>query len=171
MRHHLLRASVAALLLTSLPPTVALAACAVTAEAVAAAPIVFVGTQTASSGDGSSASLRVEEVWRGGGLVVGEEVQVDAAPGTFGLPPPDAPLLRYLMLVEARGGRLRTGDNCALFAFAWDPSYAVFRPADAPPASAADAGIPWQVIAAIGASALLVIVAGFAFRPRPGDRP
>lgn len=151
--------------------TPARAACAVTAEAVAAAPIVFVGTQTASSGDGSSASLRVENVWRGAGLVVGEEVEVDAAPGTFALPPPDAPLLQYLMLVEERGGRLRTGDNCALFAFPWDPSYAAFRPAGAPPTSAEDAGIPWQVVVAIGASALLVIAAGFAFRRRPGDRP
>ena len=123
---------------------------------------------TAATGDGATGTFRVEDVWRSADLAAGDTVEVDSSLASFALPPDGTPQ-RYLVLVAERDGRLRTGDNCALFAFPWDPSYASFRPADAPPAAGEDTGVPWQVIGVLGAAAVLVVVAGFAFRRRPGD--
>lgn len=170
----LLRALPAAALGVALlaAPIPARAACGVTADAVAEAPVVFVGTLVGATDDGTLGIFQIEDVWRGADLAAdlaaGSEVEVDAAPGTFALAL-DGPAFQYLLLVEVRGGRLRTGDNCALFAFPWDPSYAAFRPTDAPPAAGEETGVPWQVVGVIGAAAVLLIVAGIAFRRRPGD--
>jgi hypothetical protein len=150
--------------------TPALAACGLTPESVARAEVVFVGQLADVSPDGNSATFRVEEIWRGGGLVMGEAVEIDTTNSLqrLELPPPGAPASRYLVLANTLGGQLHTGDSCELFPFPWDASYAALRPADAPPPPGSDsdagAGPPPAVLLAAAAFIALGVVGFLAFR-------
>jgi hypothetical protein len=146
--------------------TPALAACGLTAESVAKAEVVFVGLLADVSGDGNSATLQVEEIWRGSGLVVGMTVGIDTTNSLqrLELPPPGTPVSasRYVVLANTVGGQLHTGDSCEVFPFPWDDSYAALGPAAAPPPSGsptADGGFPAPVVA-VGAALLLLAVVG-----------
>ena len=147
-----------------------LAACSLTAEAVAAAPIAFVGTLTDVSADGAQAIFEVEDVWRGLDLSAGvSSPEVVASPGRFQMPPAGTPAIRFLVLAHTVDGMLRTGDECRLFPFPWDASYAAFRPRAAPPSATGDAepaGIPGPVLMPIVAAAVMVVIGFFAFRRR-----
>ena len=152
--------------------TPALAACGLTAESVAKAPVSFVGLLADASADGSTATFEVQEIWRGGGLVVGKAVVVDTTNSLqrLELPPSGVPPSSYLVLATTVGGQLHTGDSCEIFPFPWDASYAAFRPADAPPpgeSSTADVAIPGAVVAAGAALLLLAVVGVVAFRRGP----
>ena len=158
--------------------TPALGACGLTAESVAKAEVVFVGTLTGVSPDGNNATFQVEEIWRGSVLVVGKGVGIDTTNSLqrLELPPPDAPPSSYLVLASVVAGQLHTGDSCEIFPFPWDANYAAFRPADAPAASggsgasggsATDAGFPVAVVAVGAALLVLAVVGVVAFRRGP----
>jgi hypothetical protein len=148
----------------------AFAACGLTPEAVASAEVVFVGTLSSVSADGTSATFLVEEIWKGGGLVAGEPATIDTTNALQSLspPPPGAGPSRYLVLASDVGGQLRSGSSCNLFHYPWDASYAAFRPADAPPASDSETdaggGIPAAVAGVAAAAALLIVVSFISFR-------
>ena len=152
----------------------ALAACGLTAESVARAGAAFVGQLAGVSPDGTSATFRAEEIWRGSGLVVGEMVQIDTTNSLqrLELPPAGAPPSRYLVLANMVNGQLHTGDSCEVFPFPWDAGYAAFRPADAPSPTGSEtgggSGPPMEVMLLIGVAVVLVVVSAFAFR-RTGD--
>ena len=153
--------------ITMATPT--LGACGLTAAAVAKADASFVGQLTGVSGDGTSATFKVEQVWRGSGLVVDEMVQVDTTGSlqSLELPPAGVPASRYLVLAMTVGGQLHTGDSCEVFPFPWDASYAAFRPADAsPPTGSEDdsGGPPVEVLVLIGMTVLAAGVSAYAFR-------
>ena len=147
----------------------ALAACGVTAEAVAKAEVVFVGLLTEVSADGNNATFNVEEIWRGSGLVVGKAVVIDTTNSLqrLELPPPGAPPSSYLVLADTVDGQLHTGDSCEIFPFPWDASYAAFRPAGAPSTGdspTAGVDIPGAVVAVGAALLVLAVVGVVAFR-------
>jgi len=151
------------------------AACGVTPEAVAQAEVAFVGSLTDVSADGAQATFKIEEVWRGPGLSAGgSSPNVFASPGTFQMPPAGAPAFRYLILAHTAGGRLVTGDECRLFPFPWDDSYAAFRPvdtplpSDAPGPTGGEGGPPGAVLVAAAALVVLGVVGVFAFRRESG---
>jgi hypothetical protein len=148
--------------------TPALAACGLTAESVARADAVFVGQLAGVSADGTTATFKVEEIWRGSGLVVGEIAQIDTtnALQRLELPPTGAPASRYLVLANTVNGELHTGDSCEVFPYPWDAGYAAFRPADAPPPSGSEtggSGPPMEVMVLLGLAGLLTAVSLFAF--------
>ena len=152
--------------------TPGMAACGLTAESVGQAEAVFVGLLTDVGADGTNATFEVEEIWRGGGLVVGKGVGIDTTNSLqqLELPPPDAPLSLYLVLANTLDGQLHTGDSCEIFPFPWDPSYADFRPAGVPPPDASptsDPGVPGAVVAAGAALLVLAVVGVVAFRRGP----
>jgi hypothetical protein len=107
-------------------------ACGLTEEAVANAPVVFVGALTAVTPDGRTGTFLVEDVWRGEGLQAGTDVDVSVVDG--GVPatvqmPPDGTQHRFLVLAkEVQSGELVTGGSCSNFAYPWDDSYAAFGP-------------------------------------------
>jgi hypothetical protein len=143
--------------------TPALAACGVSAESVAGAEVVFVGTLTFASDDGSVGRFDVEDVWKAGGLVLASPVSVQGAPGMVTMPPPGAGAQVFLVLADAvDGAPTVTGNDCSSWLIPWDDSYAAFRPAGAPPPSGsptADGGFPAPVVA-VGAALLLLAVVG-----------
>jgi hypothetical protein len=152
--------------------TPALGACAgPSAATLARVDVAFVGTLTAVRLDGSVATFEIEEVWRGDELpAAGPSPEVFSALGMFEMPPAGVPAVRFLVLARHEDGHLRTGDDCDAYPFPWDPAYAAVRPADARSAAPAAVGVPWQLLAVLGASGLIVAVSVLAFRRRQGDR-
>ncbi len=143
---------------------VARAACGVTVEAVARAEVAFVGTLTEVSADGAQGTFDIEDVWRSAELLLGDSAVVEATPGMFQMPPAGAPAFSYLVLAQSFGGILRTGQNCSVFPFPWDASYAAYRPADAPAPPGGDAGLPIPVLLVAAAAVVLILVGLLAFR-------
>ena len=97
-------------------------------EAVAAAPIAFVGTAE-DVRDGTVARFRVEEVWAGPDLV---EVTIHGGPGGGAVTSVDRSFEegeRYLVLPYADGAELR--DNSCTSTQVWSEELAELRPADA----------------------------------------
>ena len=155
-------------LLIAAPP--AQAACAVTAESVAAADVVFVGVLRAVDGSGV-ATFEIEEVWRGQQFVTGEMVNIEAANVGIEVPPdPNAPSQRYLVLASERDGVIRTGDAggdlCARYPFPWDAGYARLKPptGDPPPNPTESGGLPWLAIA-LGTAVIAIGLAAILFTP------
>ena len=155
-RHSWPAAALAAVALL-MAATPAHAACAVTAESVAAADVVFVGVLRAVDRTGV-ATFEIEEVWRGQQFITGEMVNVEAANVGIEVPPnPDVQSATYLVLASERDGVFRTGDAgsdlCA--------RYAAFRPAQ-PAAQSQETfsavGIPWLPVL-IGAAVIISIAA------------
>lgn len=172
MTRRLLWTSLAAVAMTLAPWLAgrAMGACGLTEEAVARAQVVFVGTLSSVSADGTSATFLVEDIWKGSGLVAGAPATIDTtgALQSLSLPPPGVRLPRYIVLAKTVDGRLHSGSSCELFHFPWDASYASFRPAAAPsPGSSegdASGGVPAHVVGVAAAAALLIVVSFIAFR-------
>lgn len=138
-------------------------------EALAGAPIVFVGTALAVR-DGTSARFRVEEIWSGPDL---EEVVIHGAGG------PDAQTSvdrtwelgrRYLVLPYSESGELR--DNSCTQTQPWTEELAVHRPAAArtvtPTATAGDDGADRRVLFGLLAALVTATAATTAVRRRRG---
>ena len=143
------------------------AACAVTAESVAKADVVFVGTLTGISPD-RTATFEVEDAWRGD-LRPGASVLVEAATVGLEMPPDSAGPFRYLVLADQRADGLHVGDNCAAYPFPWDGSYAAFRPVSAP-AEVAD-GIPFPLFALVIGAAVMIGLGAFLVGSRRSPTP
>lgn len=131
-------------------------------EAVAAAPIAFVGTAT-DVRDGTIAHFAVEEIWAGPDLV---EVTVHGGEGGGAVTSVDRSFLRgerYLVLPYTDGAELR--DNSCTSTQVWTEELARLRPADArtvdattvegEPAGSDGSSLPW-ILAAIGAGVVLL---------------
>ena len=168
-RHSWPAAALAAVALL-MAATPAHAACAVTAESVAAADVVFVGVLKAVDRSGA-ATFEIEEVWRGQQFVTGEMVNIEAANVGLEVPPdPNAQSLTYLVLASERDGVLRTGDAgsdlCARYPFPWDASYASLKPptGDPQPAPTESGGVPWLTIA-LGTAAIGIGLAAILLTP------
>lgn len=158
--------AISGLVLSTAP---ARAACGLTAEAVGAAPVAFVGSLVGVGSGGATGTFEVEDVWKGRSLAAGELVTVEVEPGgVFGLfeLPPEGERVRFLVLAAlSDDGRLTTGARCSLFPFPWSPDYTEFRPLDAPAGDIAlDIGHVALAVAAIAGSALLF---GLALRGQP----
>lgn len=154
-------------------PAPALADCQMappTEEAVRTADLVFVGSVTAIANGGRSASVRVEEVWRGGEMpaevtVLGgtEPAQAMEDDRTFEAG------VRYVFLPFVVDGQLV--DNICTATAPWVEGFAAVRPADArtplpsatetaagPFAPVADLALPLLTALLIGGSAVAVAV-------------
>jgi hypothetical protein len=160
-------AVVTALLLTPAP---ALADCQVAPpieEAARTSALVFVGTVTAIASEGRSASVRVEEIWRGG--------EMPATVTVFGGTDPAQAMeddrvfeagARYVFVPFVIDGRLV--DNICTSTTRWVDDFAAFRPAGvqtptpsaaAGPLSAiADLALPLLTAMLIGGAALAIAV-------------
>ena len=153
-----------------LSTTPARAACGLTAEAVGAAPVAFVGSLIGVSSGGATGTFEVEDVWKGGSLEAGELVTVEVEPGGVFGPfelPPDGERVQYLVLAAVDDeGRLTTGGRCSVFPFPWSADYVEFRPRAAPESDQTlGLGHVTLMVAAIAGAALLF---GLALRGRPG---
>jgi hypothetical protein len=150
-------------------------------QAIAEAPVAFVGTVTATSNADRTAEVRVEEVWKGTSLPRVVEVQGSPVRGSNVFTSVDRrfrPGQRYLF-VPRRNGPILEDNNCSPTAV-YDPVVAVLRPASArPPAappqpamhpathpSATDPGMRSWVLGAAGVALVLGIVSAFALRIR-----
>ena len=167
MRAHLLPA--AGLLLTTLiAPAVVRADCQPASsveEALASAPVAFVGTVVAAQAGAPGATLRVDEVWVG---TVPETVVVrgmgdgvfmeDDRHWTMGA--------TYLVIPYLEGGVLRV--HICTATTEWRDDLAALRPPDAhaPEDAASGPDVPGAILAVVAVAAVLTIVAGYAFRRR-----
>jgi len=139
-------------------------------EAVRIADLVFVGSVTAIAGGGRSASVRVEEVWRGGAMPAEVTVLGGTEPGrpmegdrTFEAG------VRYVFFPFVVDGQLV--DNICTATAPWVEGFAAVRPADArtplpsatgtasgPLAAVADLALPLLTALLIGGAAVAVAV-------------
>ena len=111
------------------------AACGLTEEAVAAAPVAFVGDLSAVSADGLTATFQVEDVWHASGLQIGAEIDVAIADG--GVPATlkitDDGCLRFLVLANIIDQQCFHPGPYFRSSYPWDASYATFAAGDSPP--------------------------------------
>jgi hypothetical protein len=136
-------------------------------EAVRTSELVFVGTVTALDNSGRSATVQVEEVWRGG--------EMPATVTIFGGTDPEQAMeddrtfeagVRYVFVPFVIDGRLV--DNICTSTTRWVDDFAAFRPAGvqtptpsaaAGPLSAiADLALPLLTAMLIGGAALAIAV-------------
>jgi hypothetical protein len=128
-------------------------------KAVAGAEIVFVGTVTAVESAGRTASVNVEEVWRGdvpAEVVLNDDLDPDVISSvdrTFDVG------VRYLFLPSAEDGRLI--DTQCSSTVAWDDGLAAFRPAEAhQPVPGTDDRGPLGILGELGGPVLVVSIVG-----------
>mgnify|MGYP000070615633 CR=1 FL=1 len=124
--------AVAASLLVGVAPAAAQARCVATdpATAIATAPIVFVGTVTATANEGRWAQVRVDEEWRGGPLPAVVEVRGGGEPGTATSIDRVFGPLQYLFFVRQLAPGSFADDACSATT-AWSPELAALRPVGA----------------------------------------
>lgn len=158
----------AALAVLATTPRPALASCISPPpldEAIAQAPMVFVGTVEAVEHGGGVATFAVEEVWVGDDLT---RVTVHGAQEPGAVTSIDRTFMageRYLVFPMPEGSVLK--DNSCTSTQVWSEELAAFRPADARTVDAGAApgdaeesstgGAPWALV---GALAALVVVGG-----------
>jgi hypothetical protein len=132
-------------------------------EAVRTSEVVFVGTVTALDNGGRSATVQVEEVWRGGEMPPTVTVLGGTDPGrameddrVFEVG------VRYVFVPFVIDGRLV--DNVCTATTAWVDDFAAVRPAgvQTPTRSAAPASGPLSAIADLGLPILTALLIGGA---------
>ncbi|HUG30159.1 MAG TPA: hypothetical protein VMQ65_06595 [Candidatus Limnocylindria bacterium] len=149
-------------------------------EAIRAADVVIVGTVIAVAEEGTRATVRVEEIWRGPALAA--EVVVWGGPG--GRSSIDRTFeagMRYLFTIAlGEGGRLT--DSLCSSTIAWDPKLVALRPPGAQSPTAAGeldavaepAGFdPASLVVPAGVALLVaaaLLVAGLLARGRQTNR-
>lgn len=142
-------------------------------QAIAQAPMVFVGTVEAVEDGGAVATFAVEEVWVGDDLT---RVTVQGAQDFGSVTSVDRSFMageRYLVFPTPEGSVLK--DNSCSSTQVWSEELAAFRPADArtvdagatgdaeePPTS----GVPWALVGALAALVAVGGATGFVLRRR-----
>lgn len=137
---------------------------------IANAEIAFVGMLTSANAVGDLGTFAVTEVW--GAAQLPPVVTVSGMPGQWGPSSTDA-AQRFIVLAMADGDTLVVRNECDVaqptFAFQWEDSFAVLRPATAHPPFSQDAvrEVPVQLFLVGGAAVLIGVISFFAFRRRP----
>ncbi len=159
-------AGIAALSMSALSVAASCAATPVLGQALATAPVVFVGTVTGLDSGGRIASVHVDDVWKGVG--VGSDVTVvgtpDTAAAATSVDRTYASGQQYLF-VPVGGSGTQFQDNQCTATQPYVASLGSLRPAAAPgrpAASAADAGRYWPVYVVLGLAALVPMGLGIA---------
>lgn len=131
-------------------------------QAIRSAPVVFVGTVTGTSDGGRTATVHVDELWRG--AVLPGEVTLHGSPDVSA----EATSVdrhydngkRYLFVPESAGGSVFDDNSCSLTR-AFTSDLAAYRPASAryyPPASAGPPLVPVAAAAVLGIVAVATAV-------------
>jgi len=127
VRFAALFAAVACLLVGAAVPAAAVCVPSSPADALATSPVVFVGTVTGTTNQGRWATVRVDEIWRGGPLPDEVEVRGGGEPGTAATTDRVFGPLRYLFFVRSVGAGVFADDACSATT-AWTDALAALRP-------------------------------------------
>lgn len=139
-------------------------------DAIAVTDSVFVGTVTGLSLDGRTATIAVEEIWRGPDLASSVLVRggPDANGGITSVDLIWQAGAKYLVFASIVNGGLET--NACTNTAVWTDEFSAQRPSDARPLTGTTADVsgrlPVEVLAVGGVALLVALVALIAFRRR-----